>query len=94
MGTTTNKSASLQRTEIDLAGARSELQHFDAEGRAPHDWPPPWARLPDSLDAIEAGPAGAIESADKPVDMSREAKLARLFGGRKPGGRKIRREGA
>jgi hypothetical protein len=95
MGTTTNKSASLQRTEIDLAGARSELQHFDAEGRVPHDCPPPWARLPDTLDEIENGPAGTIEPAGEAVDFSREARMRRLFGsGRKPRPQKIRREGA
>jgi hypothetical protein len=68
--------------EVVAGAAQDSGEPFSTPGRAPHDCPPPGARLPDSLDETENGPSGAIESADKP---SRKARLWRLLGGRKPG---------
>ncbi|MCX7428956.1 MAG: hypothetical protein NTW96_25425 [Planctomycetia bacterium] len=63
--------------------------------RSKPDWPPPWARLPDSLDAIEAGSLTPLNLFDKDLDHSRKSRLRRLFGlDPKPRDRKIGREGA
>jgi hypothetical protein len=46
------------------------------------EWPPAWARLPDSVEAIEAGrPGRQANLFDDQPDDSRDGRLSRLTAG-------------
>jgi hypothetical protein len=57
----------------------------------PEPWPPAWAALPDTIEAIEAGRPGVQRSLFGPDD-SREGRLGRIMGSGIPRGVTFSRE--